>query len=95
MRLGVELVAGQNSYFLLSEDIHDYLEDYDLLTLSNASIEDVVSQRNSYWLSLEDINLGGKWNTEWDEYISGLSQGGIRLKESLDSLLWMHNKKNG
>ena len=68
----MDLVAGQNSSFLLSEDICGYLEDYDLLTLSNASIEDVVSQRNSYWLSLEDINLGGRWNTEWDEYISSL-----------------------
>ena len=49
--LGVDPVACQNSSFLLSGDLRDYLEDYNLLTLIDVSFEDVITQMHSYWLS--------------------------------------------
>ena len=43
----------------------------------------------------EDLDLEGRWKEEWNYYINGLSHGGIRLSGQKDSLLWMHNPKNG
>ena len=53
-----------NSSYLLSEDLCEYIEDYGLLKLSNASLSDVVTQRHSYWISLEDLNPSGRWKIE-------------------------------
>ena len=39
--------------------------------------------------------MGGIWKAKWTGYINGLSHGGIRLNETQDTLLWMHNTKNG
>ena len=49
----------------------------------------------SYWLSADDLELGGVWKYEWNNYMSSLNHRGIRLKDTSGSLLWTHNKKDG
>ena len=49
----------------------------------------------SYWLSLDDLFLGGSWKAEWESYISGMPHGGIKLTNENDSILWSHNTVNG
>ena len=51
--------------------------------------------RKSYWLSAEDLDLRGRWKIECDGYIKGLTQGGIKLSDHMDKLLWIHNPNNG
>ena len=46
--LGVDPVVGQNSSYLLSEDLREYLEDYGLLTLRDANNGNAVSHSHSY-----------------------------------------------
>ena len=43
--------------------------------------------RKSYWLSAEDLDLGGRWKIEWDCYIKGLTEGGIKLSDHMDKLV--------
>ena len=49
----------------------------------------------SYWLTVEDLDLGGRWKVEWSCFIRGLTHGGIRLNGQRYSLLWMHNSVTG
>ena len=93
--LGVDPIVGLNSSILLSEDLWLFLEDVHLHTLKNAFFENQADPRLSCWITLEALNLGGRWKVEWDEYIDGLSHGGISLYDSFDSLCWMHNRKTG
>ena len=95
IRLGIDLIVGLNYSFILSKDLRSYLVDYGICILNNAQNEEGGRDSRSYWLSAEDLELEGIWKEEWTGYINGLSQGGIRLKETQDTLLWMHNTKNG
>ena len=89
--LGVDPILGLNSSFLLFEDLRLFLEDVGLHTLRDAFFVNQAAPRLSYCLSSDGLNLGGRWKKEWDEYISSLTHGGITLKDSFDSLRWMHN----
>ena len=50
---------------------------------------------HAYWLSVEDLDLGGCWKDQWTDYVKGLCHGCIRLNENKDALLWMFNKSIG
>ena len=54
-----------------------------------------LDQRGTISKLAQDLELGGSWASCWNEYISSLENGGIKLKLSADKLLWTHNKKDG
>ena len=91
--MGIDPIIRMDSCYVLSEDLRDYLSDFGLHSLQNARNLGVGINRQSYWLSAEDLDLGGRWKEECDYYIKGLLHGGIRLAKQNDSLL--HNPKNG
>ena len=39
--------------------------------------------------------MGGHWADLWTTFVKGLSHGGIKLRNSENSLLWMYDKKSG
>ena len=80
-------------YPFLHHDLIEYLKDYGISALQDA--HNLSVGEHSYWLSAEDLELGGSWASCWNKYISSLENGGIKLKPMADKLLWTHNKKDG
>ena len=80
---------------MLSEGLREYLCDFGITQLSQARNLDFGSNNQDYWYSTADLNLGGIWKEQWTEFVKGLTHGGIKIGPIDDTLLWMHNKKNG
>ena len=59
IKIGVDPVAGLNSPFVLPEDLRSYLEDYGITSLYHARNFGVGASSQSYWLTVEDLKLGG------------------------------------
>ena len=93
--MGIDPISGLNSSFDLLVDLRDYLADYGIYTPSHVHNTGVASIDQSYWLSMDDLDLDGDWKSEWTCFIKGLLHGGIRLSENKNTLIWMHNKENG
>ena len=73
IKLGINPIIGMDSHFILSDDLRDYLNHYGLTTLHHIqNLGDGLST-TLYWLSTEDLDLGGRWKMEWDCYIKGLT----------------------
>ena len=89
IRIGIDHVACLNSSFVLPMDLRGYLEDYGITSLVHARNIGTGASSQSYWLTVEDLELGGCWKDLWTDYISGLSHGCIRLVEKNDSPSWM------
>ena len=77
------------------EDVGEYLFDYGLYSLHNSRNLGAGLNEQSYWLTVDGLELGGRWKVEWSCYIRGLTHGGIRLNGKRDSRLWMHNPMTG
>ena len=45
--------------------------------------------------STSDLDRGVIWDDLWMSFFKGLSHGGIKIRNSEDSLLWMYDKKLG
>ena len=91
--LGIDPIVGLHSSFRLPEDLRSYLEDMNICTLAQA--QNSLHYAQSYWLSAEDLDLGGSYNIIWNEYIEGLSGAGIRLTDHSDDLVWTYKKNSG
>ena len=76
IKLGIEPIIGMDSPFTLSDDLREYLSDYGLLTLHHIQNLGVGTSSQSYWLTADDLDLGGRWKLGWDSYIKGLTRGG-------------------
>ena len=85
IRVGLDPIIGMGSSFSLPCDLRDYLEDYGIISLAQA--RNYSPDARTYWLTAEDLDLGGEWNLLWNSYVSGLEYGRIRLKPYPDSIL--------
>ena len=92
-RIGIDPIFGLDSCFTLPVDLHVYLEDYGITTLAYARNYD--PEATSYWLTASDLDLGGVWHDIWNEYISGMEQGRLRLGTTPDCLLWSFKNYTG
>ena len=50
---------GTENFVVLPQDVCDYLEDYDNITLAQAC--NFSHGAKSYWFTAEDLDLGGDW----------------------------------
>ena len=91
--LGVDPIVGLHTSFSLPENLRSYLEDLDISTLSQA--HNSLPNAQSYWYTIDDLDLGGTYKQAWNVYIEGLLCGGIRLSERPDALVWDYNNKKG
>ena len=91
--LGIDPIVGSQSSFSLLEDLRSYLEDMNICTLSQA--QNSLHNAQSYWLTADDLDLGGSYKITWNAYIEGLSGAGICLTNRLDELVWDYKKKSG
>ena len=93
IRIPHDPIVGTDTLTLFPLDLREYLEDYGITSLAHA--HNISLNAWGYWLTAEDLELGGEWKILWDKYISGLEHGRIRLNHLPDTLIWSHNKKNG
>ena len=91
--IGSDLSVGTDTLMVFPLDLREYLEDYGISSLAHA--RNLSPEVLGYWLTAEDLELGGEWKLLWDKYISGLEHGKIRLNHLHDSLIWTHNRQNG
>ena len=64
--------------------------------ISGAGLEhDGFSHGYNGWYLAAYLDLGGNWDDLWTTFVKGLSHGGIKLRNSEDTLLWMYDKKSG
>ena len=87
------LIVGTDTLTVFPPDLCEYLEDYGISSLAHA--RNLSPEVLGYWLTAEDLELGGEWKLLWDKYISGLEHGRIRLNNQNDSLIWTYNSLNG
>ena len=66
-------MAGLNSSFVLPMDLRDYLEDYGITSLFHDRNIGAGASSQSYWITAEDLDLGGCWKDILTDYASGLS----------------------
>ena len=93
IRVGLDLIVGMGSTFSLPKNLRDYLEDYGILSLNQATNYSLDAR--SYWLMADDLDLGGDWKLIWNSYISRLEYGRVRLKTWSDSLYWSFRNYSG
>ena len=93
IRVGLDPIIGMGSSFSLPCDLWDYLKDYGIISLAQARNYSLDAQ--TYWLTAEDLDLGGEWKLIWNSYIIGLEYGRIRLNPRPDSLLWSFKSYSG
>ena len=93
IRVGLDPIVGMGSPYSLPLDLREYLEDYGILTLDQDRNHSPDARH--YWLTAKDLDLGGGWKLLWNNYISRLEYGRIRLSYQVDSLLWSYKKYAG
>ena len=79
IKVGIDPIAGLTSDFILPEDLGLYLEDYGILSLSDVLNRGVATTSTDYWITAEELELGGQWKEAWSQYIKGLQHGGIHI----------------
>ena len=92
--MGVDPIAGLNASYILSEGLKDYLSDYGISYLAQAQKQIGNSLGLNGWYTACDLDLGGEWVDQWTTFIKGLTHGGIKIRNTEDSLLWMYDKKS-
>ena len=95
IRLGVDLIVGHNSLYLLSTVLRDYLLDLGISTLAQAQNLDGSGPVGTNWYTTSDLYLGGEWADQWCAFVKGLTHGGIRIGIAEDTLLWLYDKQSG
>ena len=95
IKVGIDPIAGVSSDFTLPEYLKSYLEDYGILTLSYALNRGIATSLIDYWITTDELELGGLWKDAWTNYIKGLQHGGIRISHLPDKLAWLYNKSLG
>ena len=82
IRLGVDLVVGLGSSFILPGDLRAYLEDYGICTLAQA--RNKTSFASGYWFNADELDLCGNWKTLWQNFVRGLEYNRIHLNDLQD-----------
>ena len=59
IRIGVDPIDGLRSGYVLLEYLMNYLEDYGITSLSHAHNWGTGPSSRSYWLTADDLDLGG------------------------------------
>ena len=77
--IGIDLIIGVSNSLLIPSRIREYLEDLDIVTLSQA--RDTLSDAHKYWYSAEDLCVGGVWKDVWDSFMRSLEICGFRLND--------------
>ena len=95
IKIGLDPIAGLSSDYTPPPDLRLYLEDYGIVTLSNALNRGEACTSSDYWISADDLELAGHLKVAWTKYIKGLMHGGIRINNNSDSLAWLYNKTSG
>ena len=85
IRVGIDQIMGTAALLVLPQYLHDYLEDYGIITLAQA--RNFTPGEKSYWFTAEDLEMGGEWGHLWNKFITGLEYGRIRLTHQKDSLI--------
>ena len=70
VRVGLDQIVGMGSSFTLPYNQRHYLEDYGILMLDQA--RNYSPYARSYWLTADDLDLGGYWKLIWSSYVFGL-----------------------
>ena len=84
-----------NSSYLLSKDLKGYLANYGITYLELGQHLYGHPEGLNGWYSTSNLELGGYWADQWTAYIKGLADGGIRIGNLEDSLLWLYDKNLG
>ena len=92
VHIGIDPIIGIPDSFTWPTGFREFLEDLDIITLSQARNILLGSQ---YWYSVEDLCVIGEWKLSWDTFTRSLEFGGIRLHSRSDSLMWAYNKFDG
>ena len=72
IKVGIDPIVGVSSEYILPKDLRLYLEDYGILTLSDAHNKGIATPLTDYWISADELELGGLWKEAWSNYIKGL-----------------------
>ena len=73
--MGADPVVGMGSSFILLRDLRDYLEDFGIGSLAQASNQTPFA--SGYWFTAEELDLCGEWKNHWNNFIRGLEYGRI------------------
>ena len=65
--MGLDPIVGMGSPFSLPFELQEYLEDYGIFTLDQA--RNYSPDARHYWLTVDDLDLGGEWKLLWNVYI--------------------------
>ena len=95
IKIGLDPIAGVTSDYTLPEGLRLYLEDYGIVSLSDALNRGVACTSLDYWISADDLKLVGDLKESWSNYIKGLMHGGICISNNPDTLVWLYNKSLG
>ena len=93
VEIGVDPIAGLDSSFALSASLVSYLHDYGFNTLDQICTKKMGSSIGSYWLTADELELGGQWKDEWELYTHYLRALGIIVSTQEDCWAWSFNKK--
>ena len=86
-------IIGMITCPFLPQDLIEYIQDFGVFTLQHA--RNISVDAETYWLLADKLDLGGSWETIWNNYTSRLEHGGIILKAATDKLQWTYNRKDG
>ena len=65
IKVGIDHIASLTSDFILLEDLKLYLKDYGILSLLDVLNRGVATTSIEYWLTTEELELGGQWKEAW------------------------------
>ena len=66
IKIGIDPIVGLNSDYMLPLELRAYLVDYGISHLSYAQNWGIVSVSQSYWLTVDDLELAGQWKVSWN-----------------------------
>ena len=82
--VGIDPIIGTRLSLFLPQDLISFLHDCGITTLQHA--RNPFPAASNYRISSKDLNLGGSWALQWNNYVAGLEYGGIRLSNNADQL---------
>eukprot|EP00253_Pinus_taeda_P029650 PITA_29650 len=92
LKIGKDPWIGCNENYALSLGLIRHLEDKNILTLDQVEKVGHSSIWCQAWKDGEDLQLDQRWWNEWYSFTQELARSNVRLKDSLDSLIWAHGE---
>lgn len=93
--LGRDPFLGCGGNFRLFEELINYLNLQGFHRLNHIKKVWITSSRSTYWMMALDLGLHDNLAVEWDTFINNLNEGGIRLTNFEDSLVWSWDNVEG